>query len=298
MHIDTGREMRGGQHQVLLLLKGLREAGHQSTLLAREKSPLWSAVAAQGFSVYAAGVKQVWQHSSNADLVHAHEARAHTTAAIASRRRFVVSRRVAFPLHRNIASAWKYQRVARWLAVSQYVAGELEAAGIRKEKIDVVYDGVETQQGSAEWRAEYPPVALASRDPQKGRDLVEQAAEIAGLHVLFSENLGRDLRRASMFVYITRSEGLGSAALLAMNMGVPLIASCVGGLKEVFAHEISGISVQNDAREIARAMQRIIEEPVFARRLIEAARARINECFTLERLVRETLLSYARALAV
>lgn len=297
MHIDTGREMRGGQHQVLLLLKALREAGHHSTLLAREKSPLWSAAATQEFPVRPAGIKQVWQHSRDADVVHAHDARAHTVAALASRCKFVVSRRVAFLVRRSSLSMWKYQRAARFLAVSQFVARELESAGIRKEKIDVVYDGIQPQESAEDWKPEYPAVTLASRDPKKGRDLVEQAAEFAHMPVVFSEDLAGDLRRASMFVYITRSEGLGSAALLAMNMGVPLIASRVGGLPEVVADGISGILVENDPREIARVMRRLLDEPSFARRLMEAARARIAECFTLEHLLRGTLLSYARALA-
>ena len=264
MHIDTGREMRGGQRQVLLLLKGLREAGHQSTLLARERSPLWGAAGGQGFPVYAAHVKQVWRHSRDADIFHVHDARAHTAAALASLCKFVVSRRVAFPVRRAVTSKWKYQRAARFLAVSEFVARELEAAGIRREKIDVVYDGVEPSESIEAWRADYPAVALASRDPQKGRDLIEQAAEISGVRVVFSEDLARDLRRASMFVYITRSEGLGSAALLAMNRGIPVIASCVGGLTEVLANGVSGILVENDAREIARAMKRILDEPAFS----------------------------------
>jgi glycosyltransferase involved in cell wall biosynthesis len=295
VHIDTGREMRGGQHQVLLLLKALRETGHQSTLLAREKSPLASAAAAQGFPVYAAGIKEVWRYSRGADLLHAHDARGHTAAALVSRCRFVVSRRVAFPVGRSIASTWKYQRAARFLAVSQFVARELEAAGVRKEKIDVVYDGVEPQQNTEEWSPEYPAIALASRDVEKGRDLVEQAAQLAHLPIVFSEDLARDLHRASMFVYVTRSEGLGSAALLAMNMGVPVIASRVGGLTEVVADAESGILVENDPREIARAMRRVLEEPAFARRLVEQAKARIAQRFTVEHLVRGTLLSYARA---
>jgi glycosyltransferase involved in cell wall biosynthesis len=291
LHIDTGREMRGGQHQVLLLLKALKESGHESTLLAREKSPLWDAVAGRGFPVYPAGIRQVWKHSRDADVVHAHDGRAHTLAAIASRRKFVVSRRVAFPVRRSIASIWKYQRAARYLAVSRFVARQLEAAGIRKESIDVVYDGVEPVEASEEWKVEHPGVALASRDPQKGRDLVEQAAQMTGLRMVFSDDLSQDLRRASMFVYITRSEGLGSAVLLAMNMGVPVIASCV-------VDATSGIFVRNDAREIELAMRSILEQPAFTRGLIEQARARIQECFTLEHLVRGTLLSYRSALAV
>jgi glycosyltransferase involved in cell wall biosynthesis len=297
VHIDTGREMRGGQHQVLLLLKALREAGHQSTLLAREKGPLWSAAAAKGFSVYRAGIKHVWQYSRDADVVHAHDARAHTAAALASRCKFVVSRRVAFPVRRSIGSTWKYQRAARFLAVSQFVARELESVGIRKEKIEVVYDAVDLQERTEEWKAEYPAVALGSWDVKKGRDLVEQAAEFAHVPVVFSENLERDLQRASMLVYITRSEGLGSAALLAMNMGVPLIASRVGGLTEVVTNGVSGILVENDPHEIARAMRSVLEQPEFGARLIQRARARLSECFTVGHLLRGTLLSYARALA-
>src|ERR1700761_5849460 len=165
--------MRGGQHQVLLLMSGLAEAGHESILLAGEQSPLAQAALRTGYVVRKAEAKELWQYSKQAATVHAHDARAHTMAAIASRRKFVVSRRVAFPVRRSVASLWKYQRAARFLAVSQFVAKELQAAGIRKEKIDVVYDGVEMMTPDAEWNPQNPVVALASNDLQKGRDLVD-----------------------------------------------------------------------------------------------------------------------------
>lgn len=289
--------MRGGQHQVLLLLQALREAGHESTLLAREGGPLSKAAANRGFYVYPAGAREVWHHARTTDLVHAHDARAHTIAAVASRRKFVVSRRVAFPLAKSVATFWKYHRAERFLAVSEFVAKQLERAGICREKIDVVYDAVQSEETAREWRAEYPIVALASRDPQKGRDLVEQAMEIAGVRVVFSKNLPEDLRQASMFLYITRSEGLGSAALLALSMGVPLIASRVGGLTEVFEDGVSGISVSNEAPAIAQAIHRILEQPAFAHALIEKGRERVQQRFTVKHLVQRTLSSYGRALA-
>lgn len=296
LHIDTGAEMRGGQRQVLLLLEGLRGAGHDSILLAREESPLQKAAAAAGFPVFGSEAKEVFRRSRQVTLVHAHDARAHTMAAIASRRRFVVSRRVAFPVHRSVASHWKYQRAARFLAVSHCVARELEAAGIRKEKIDVVYDGAPTVTLAKEWSAHNAAVALASTDPEKGRGLVEEAAEMAGIPVVFSNNLANDLRQASMFVYITKSEGLGSAVLLAMSMGVPAIASCIGGLTEVFADDVSGIFVKNDIPEISRAMSRVLNEPGLAQRLIEHGKTRIGECFTKPHLLAGTLASYGKAL--
>jgi glycosyltransferase involved in cell wall biosynthesis len=289
--------MRGGQRQVLLLMKGLEEAGHECLLLSAERSPLSQAARTAGFTVGSAGLAEVWRQSQQVRLVHAHDARAHTIAAIASSRRFVVSRRVAFPVRPSIASRWKYRRASRFLAVSRFVANELEAAGIAKEKIDIVYDGIEALEPAERWNTGYPAVALASMDPQKGRDLVEQAAKIAGISINFSGDLAADLRRASMFVYITRSEGLGSAVLLAMSMGVPVIASCEGGLPEIIEDGVSGLLVNNDPQEIARAMRRILGECGLVQLLIEQARARIAQRFTREHLVRATLNSYERALA-
>jgi hypothetical protein len=257
LHIDSGTDMRGGQRQVLLTLRLLREAGHECTLLAREPGPLWAAAVGAGFAVGNAGLVETGKQSRQHDIVHAHDARAHTLAATASRRPFVVSRRVAFPLKRSVASRWKYGRASRYLAVSEFVASQLQAGGVDRSKIDVVHDAIEDVTPADPWSPEYPAVALASRDPQKGRDLIEAAAIASGVEVLYSEDLARDLQRASMFVYITRSEGLGSAVLLAMQMGVPVIASNVGGLAEVFSDGTSGLYANNDVGEIVKAMRRI-----------------------------------------
>jgi glycosyltransferase involved in cell wall biosynthesis len=192
-------------------------------------------------------------------------------------------------------SRWKYAKPARFLAVSQFVARQLKDGGIPSEKIDVVYDGVEASAAAAEWSAECPAVALATADPGKGRDLVERAAQLSGVDVLFSDDLGRDLRKASMFIYISRSEGLGSAALLAMQMGVPVIASEVGGLAEVVKHGETGLLVKNEVHEIAQAMGRIRGDEAIARLFIERAKARIQAEFTLERMLERTLASYRRA---
>lgn len=288
--------MRGGQRQVMLLLQALRKAGHECWLLARENTPLGNAASAAGFPVYRATADEVWRRSKHVTLVHAHDARAHTIAAIASRCRFVVSRRVAFAVRRSLASHWKYRRPARFLAVSHFVAAQLQSAGISTEKIDVVYDGVESPACFGEWNTEYPAVSLSSADSRKGRDLVEQAAQRSGIRAVFSNDLPSDLRHASMFVYITRSEGLGSAALLAMSMGIPVIASRIGGLTEVFRDSASGILVTNHVPEIAVAMRRIVEEPNLARSLIEHGKRRIAECFTKEHLLRGTLACYGRVL--
>lgn len=297
LHVDTGRELRGGQRQVLLLLNGLRAAGHDSTLLARAHSPLFQSATAAGFAVYPAGLQTLRRHSQSVDLVHSHDARAHTLSALAARTPFVVSRRVAFPIKRSLLSQWKYRQATRFLAVSQFVADELQRAGIAKNKIDVVYDAVETNI-LAERSAQHPAVALASRDPGKGRDLVEKAARLANIPVSYSNDLPNHLTCASMFVYITRAEGLGSAALLAMAMGVPVIASNVGGLPEALGFGEAGLLTPNDAYKIAAAMRQLREDSALARTLIERGKKRVAQYFTVQHLVETTLASYRSALAV
>lgn len=297
LHIDTGREMRGGQIQVMLLLRGLRQAGHSCTLLARQNTPLWNAANAANVPTYPATIASLWKRSKQVDVVHAHDARGHNIAAISSRRAFVVSRRVAFPINRSFPSKWKYRRASRYLAVSKFVARELVRAGIPAEKIDIVYDAVEITEQAPAWDATRPAVALATSDPQKGRTLVERAAHIAGVPVVFSTNLKRDLLNASMFVYVTQSEGLGSAALLAMGMGVPVIASHVGGLTEVFEDQSSGLFVENRPQEIAQAMRTVRENPALAATLVTGGKERVKAMFTTERMVKATLRAYERVLA-
>ncbi len=297
LHIDTGRELRGGQRQALMLMRGLREAGHASELLARSASPLWEAAAALGFAVYPATLKSLWRRSRDADLVHAHDARAHTLAALASRQLFVVSRRVAFPLQGGSLSRWKYRRAQCYLAVSQFVRAEMERGGVPAAKITVVYDGVEVQPlaGGIE-ETSFQAVAINSHDPQKGRRLIQQAAAIANVPVTFSADLTRDLPRASVFLYITESEGLGSAALLAMSLKVPVVASRVGGLPEVVEDGDSGFLVANDPAAIAESILRLRAEPALARALGHNGRLRVEQKFTMPHMVKSTLKAYRRVL--
>ena len=128
LHLDTGREMRGGQWQALYLCEGLAARGHAVVLLARE--PLRRAAAARGIDARPWGAMG-WPA---ADIVHAHDARSHTTAALAARAPLVVSRRVAFPVRRGPLSAWKYRRAAHYIAVSEFVRRRLLEAGVPQDR--------------------------------------------------------------------------------------------------------------------------------------------------------------------
>lgn len=263
--------MRGGQWQALYLLNGLIERGDHVRLLAPARSPLAQAAAAQQLDVRPLRWTTLVAAVRDADLVHAHDARAHSFAILTGRPA-IVSRRVAFPVRQNPASRWKYSRATHFIAVSKCVRGILIAAGVDPARITVVHDGVPLPEPAQSERTRV--VALDLDDPGKGKKLIERAGALAGVAVHFSKNLPQDLPQAALFVYITDLEGLGSAALLAMAYGAPVVASRVGGLPEIVEDGVTGLLTFNDPEAIAKTMRKILSDRSLASQL--AARARVG----------------------
>ena len=79
LHLDGGKELRGGQWQVLRLIEGLYKAGVESTLLARDGSPLFRTAWERGWRVEALGLGRARSLARQNDLVHAHDGHGHTT---------------------------------------------------------------------------------------------------------------------------------------------------------------------------------------------------------------------------
>jgi glycosyl transferase family 1/glycosyl transferase family 4 len=290
LHLDAGREMRGGQWQVLRLLEGLAGAGVETGLLARDGGPLLEMARKRGWNAGPLAATRVFREARRQDLIHAHDARSHTLAAITGGAPLVVARRVAFP----VGSGWKYQRARCYIAVSEFVKSVLMAGGVSAEKIEVVHDGVpllEPASGSA-------VLAPANAgDPQKGAALAKEAARLAGVNLRFTGDLERDLAGAGLFLYLTHNEGLGSAALLAMSAAVPVIASNVGGLREVIRHGENGLLVENKIEAVAAALRELAGNPEAARRLGRAARQTVQERFTIDIMLRKTIGVYHKVLA-
>jgi len=294
LHLDSGREMRGGQYQVLALLEGLRAAGHESVLLAREDAPLAARARERGFVVEPLSFRRFASRVHWKDLVHAHDAHTHTLAALAGARPLVVARRVDFPVRDSLLSRWKYARADFYIAVSQCVNRTLLAAGVEPSRIAVVYDGVDLRPMQA---AGARVASLYSDDPGKGMALVRAAAERARIDVEFARDLDLALSGARLFVYVTSREGLGSAVLAAMAAGVPVVASRVGGLPEIVLDNETGLLAENDPESIGGAMRRLLDDPALAARLASQARERVEKEFTVDRMVCDTLRVYQRLLA-
>ena len=154
--IDLETAWRGGQNQALLLLKGLEARGHPAELVAANGSALAARAAASGVPVHcvtrgiarlpAARKIRELLRSARFDVVHANEAHAVTAAWLAGAHKrvpVVISRRVGFPIGKSQLARARYEAAARIVANSRWVAEQAAASGALREKLTVVYEGVE-----------------------------------------------------------------------------------------------------------------------------------------------------------
>ncbi len=294
LHLDSGREMRGGQRQLLLLLRGLDQHGVSGKLLAR--GALAASTGAQALSVAA-----VRREAHRADLIHAHDARSHTLAAVvAPRTPLIVSRRVAFPVRRGPLSRWKYTRADCFLAVSHYVARMLCEAGVAAERIRVVHDGVDMTTAAP---LDPPPADRPIRagileidDALKLGDLAREGCRSAGVEIFADRSLDAVLRNSGFLLYLTAEEGLGSALLAAAAAGRPAVASGVGGVSEVVAHEQTGLLVANEVAAVAAAARRFADDRRFLQACAVQAFERAANEFRSDIMVTRTLEAYRELL--
>lgn len=312
VHIDTGKELRGGQRQLLLLASGLRERGHNQLLVCPEGSLLEQAAYEEGLRVFALpahdpahayGIVQLrellWAEPFR--ILHAHDGKGQTIAWLASAGmpvRRVATRRVTFTpaglAGGRLIHRLKYQFTCQAvIAISDFVRQILAESGVPADMIEVIPDGIKFPpelpnidlrwRMRAQWGFEEDDLLIGivgGVTPEKGLDIaiealrvLEQTLPRACLLVAgrFSgrelgqmqtetqwarnrvrlvgpiDNLADFFAGLDLYAMPSRAEGLGSAALLAMAHGVPVLATRVGGLPEVVEDERTGWLVPPDS---------------------------------------------------
>ncbi|WP_019466793.1 glycosyltransferase family 4 protein [Dyella japonica] len=89
-------------------------------------------------------------------------------------------------------------------------------------------------------------------------------------------------------------EGLPRSLVEAAACGLPLVTTDVPGCREVVSDGIDGLLVPvQDGKAIARAIRRLLDDPVLARRLGEAARNKARTYFDERIVIARTLGVYA-----
>ena len=99
------------------------------------------------------------------------------------------------------------------------------------------------------------------------------------------------LRRATIAVQPSHSEGLGSSVLDALALGVPVVATRVGGLPDALAFGGGLLVAPNSPVELSGAVARLLDDRVERERLGSTGRLAALE-FAAERLVQRTLDVY------
>lgn len=271
----------------------------------------------------------------NAGIVHAHDARSHSIARIAlfgkRKTRLVVTRRVAFP-PKQVRLKYRYG-VDAFIAISQAVKSVMVKAGVPANLIQVVHSGVPAPQVKRprNWRKErgWPASAVicgivGAMTQEKGLDMVGGIARrlpgelfrrtrlvllggkgkggttvsgVEGFDAGFVEEIHDAMAGLDVLWHPARSEGLGTAVIDAMALGVPPIAFAVGGLPEVIEDGKSGLLIPpGDIAGFVRAAAALVSDDGLRALLAEGATQRARE-FDAQRMIERTVEVYNRVTA-
>jgi glycosyltransferase involved in cell wall biosynthesis len=220
----------------------------------------------------------------------------------------------------------------RIIAVSDEVkARYARELGVPPEKLAVVRNAIRVppprHSGNPVLRAalvrggpDYVVLTPARLHPQKGHAyLLAAAAQVADATFVFAgdgplrqeleaeaRTLGISdrcdvpdlLAAADLFVLPSLYEGLPISALEAMAAERPIVATAIGGTDEAITSEQTGLLVPpRDPAALATAIRRLRGDPVLARRLAAAGRARVEREFSSQMTARQVMRIYDEVLA-
>jgi glycosyltransferase involved in cell wall biosynthesis len=101
----------------------------------------------------------------------------------------------------------------------------------------------------------------------------------------------------TLFCLSSRSEGLGTSLLDAMNFARPVVATSAGGIPEAVEDGVNGRIVPvGDSAALAHALAALLRDEARRVEMGEAGRRRFEERFTADRMVDATLGVYGECL--
>jgi glycosyltransferase involved in cell wall biosynthesis len=111
----------------------------------------------------------------------------------------------------------------------------------------------------------------------------------------FREDVLSLMKTADLFVMSSVTEGLGSAVLDAMAMGLAVVGTTAGGIPEAVVPAVTGELVEpSDPKLLAAAMVKLLKDPELRRAYGDAGRSHVANNFGVDRFVEGTLESYRR----
>ncbi|WKZ16049.1 MAG: glycosyltransferase [Candidatus Jettenia caeni] len=197
LHINTEKTWRGGEQQVLYLVKGLRDRGYESGVICQPNSPLAERAKAEKLWVdevrMRGGVDPCAIFSvakllrRGYDILHLHTSNAHTLGLLASMltkgHKTVVSRRVSFPIKHSLRRL-KYMGVDKVIAVSEDIRESLIHYGIPPQLVVTIHSAIDLNRYKKRNCEPSEPVVgiIAHLAEHKGhRYFLEAAKEVSAI---------------------------------------------------------------------------------------------------------------------
>lgn len=177
------------------------------------------------------------------------------------------------------------EEARRWLGVELDACVALFFGFIREYKgLDVLLDAWASLDPSARPRRLVVAGDPARLEPGRAAELEARARALGAVthfrYVPF-EDVARYFAAADVLVLPYRKISQSGVLLLAMSMGVPVVATRVGAFPEVITDDESGILVPpGDAKSLAAALDRALRDPALRDRLASRAEAIVRETYS------------------
>jgi len=151
------------------------------------------------------------------------------------------------------------------------------------------------------WRRRQNTVLLLAGplDREYGAAVVERVNRLSSgrnIHLLgplYDERKYGVLAATSLFVTLSKSEGLPNAVLEAMAWGLPVVITDQANFPEVPEHN-AGVAVAADHGDVADTLERLLGDPARLKQMGKNARRLIEERFTWEKILPQMLSLYER----
>ena len=355
LHINSAQNWRGGEQQVAYLITGLKEQNIAQMVFCKENSAFADFCAQKQIPYTTYHRKNTIQIASKLtsicqkeqiSLMHFHDSFMHTCAVLAADIfrnpvPFVVSRRVDYPVKKNMLSRWKYNhpKLKKILCVSEAIHQMYLCDVKNTAKVTKVYSGIDLQKFGTEssgiLRKEFqiPNNTLiigniAAISPHKdyftfvdtveilcqenlnakflmigGKEDVEETQKVEAYiqqkqlhkHIImtgFRKDIPAILPELDIFLFTSKTEGLGTSLLDAFACKVPVVSTNAGGVPELVIHEKTGLlSPIKDAQHLANQVLRLVNEPMLKETIIQGALQHLKS-FTKENTLTQTLKIY------
>ena len=359
LHVISSGGMYGAEAVILNLLRTMREGPHQAALgifdnAANPNRQFYEAAVREGFDpkliecsgqVDRGTVRRIRQLAAaeRADVIHAHGYKADIYCWFAVRGLvpLVSTCHTWYDTDFLVTLYGKADRLVlrsfqRVVSVSDEVTQRLLAAGVRRDRVRLVRNGIDLRPfggrkggGGAEgevvvglvgrlaWEKgvdvfltaaarlvdEFPRArfVVAGEGPDAERlDRMLDELKIRGRAELLGrrEDMPALYRSLDIMVSASRQEGLPMAILEGMASGLPLVATKVGEVPTVVRDGVTGFVVEpEDVGALAGAMAKLLGDPALRRRFGDAGRTTIEAEYSAARMTAEYLRVYEEAIA-